>query len=168
MQKLLTIVLLLLTLTNLVKADEVGIRYNNTITTNGLFDLSPDYQGKLLEVKYDLTPWSLSNELSKNVYFEGAIGGYFNHDFLNSNISPVIEFSPGLQIQSGPVVAKISQGIALMPGIGIHTFEYTTHISLGLVDQASGLSLGIERTHYSPGITGGTMDFTGLVIGLRL
>ena len=139
---------------------EVGLRYNNTISTNGLFDWSPNAAGKLLELKYDLSPWGHATGVTKNFYTEVAVGNYYPTDFLNGAAQHVAEASPGVQVQAGPVLAKLSQGISTMPNA-----EFVTHLSLNVVDK-SGITMGLERTHFSSGSSSG-LDFTGLNIGFR-
>lgn len=162
---LLAIVLVSLFIAHGVHADtqviqEVGLRYNNTISTNGLFDWSPNTSGKILELKYDLSPWGHSCTVAKNFYTEVAVGNYYPTDFLSGAAQHVAEASPGVQVQAGPVLAKLSQGISTMPNA-----EFVTHLSLNLVDK-SGITMGLERTHFSSGSSSG-LDFTGLNIGFR-
>lgn len=146
---------------------EIGFRYNNAISTNGLFDLAPNSSGKLLELKYDLSPLGHSTTLAKHFYAEVAGGQYFPSDFLSGNQSFVGEVSPGLQVQAGAVVAKVSQGIAYMPNAGhLNPVEFATHLSLGITDNTTGLGIALERTHFSSGNASG-LDFTGLTIGIK-
>ena len=141
-------------------AGEVGVRYNNTMTS----DVLGFSGGKIVEAKYD-------HSLCKNIYIEGAVGPYFVSDF-DKFTSFVTEVSPGLQVQSGPVRARLSQGVAYMPGMTIPAIEFGTHLSLSLVDDSTDTYLGIERTHYSSGSssdpTNTGLDMTGLIMGFKL
>lgn len=144
---------------------EIGFRYNNIATSNGLFDWSPESSGKLIELKYSISPWGHSDSLAKHFYMEVAGGQYYANDFLDSHASTIIEASPGLQVQAGPVVVKVSQGVSNLP-IGNQSMQYVTHLGVNLLDSMSGMSIGLERTHFSSGNALG-LDFTGINVGIR-
>ncbi len=145
---------------------EVGVRYGNYFNTQNFFSLDLNTPGKMVEGTYQFSPWSDAANWLKSFYVEGAAGAHFDQDFLNSNVSFVGEISPGLQVHAGPVVAKISQGIALMPGAPSGAVQFPTHLSLGLQDVQSGVSVALERSHYSSGSANG-MDMTGITVGFK-
>lgn len=144
------------------KADDIGLRYNNYVDSSGLFNFQPAGQ-KLLEAKYD---W----DATKWFYVEGATGEYFANDF-NQATSLVAEISPGVKVQAGPVVFKVSQGMVCLPWVvGQSTIQFITHISLAIEQSDTGVSLGLERTHISNGDSSSTsgLNFTGIVLSKKL
>lgn len=148
--------IIFLFLLNLARADELGLRYNNL----GNFEFSG---GKIMQIKFD-------HNLNRNIYLEGALGPYYYSDF-DTLSGFTQELSPGLQISSGSIRAKLSQGLAYISGASIPTMEFVTHLSLLLVDNESGASLGLERTHYSNGQSNNSnlgLDMTGLVMDFKL
>lgn len=144
-------------------ADDLGLRYNNYVNPYaGLFDFVPQGQ-KLLEAKYDWEPYRF-------FYLESAAGEFFQQDF-NSGTSLVSEVSPGVRVQAGPVIVKLSQGLIYMPFVqGESSVQFITHFGLSLEDPVSKVSIGLERTHISNGnsSSNAAMDFTGLTIGARI
>lgn len=149
------------------EASEVGLRFNNSLTSHGLFDCDWTGEGKLISASYFFQP--LSGRFAENVFIAVGSGRYFTKDF-DSHSFFILEGAPGVQVQTGPVRLRFSQGVAFFNGSG-SPIQFATHFEIDLVDPKTGLSIGLERTHYSTGISGaesGGYNMTGLTAGLAL
>lgn len=150
--------MILLFLLSIANADELGFRYNNLGTNTLEFS-----GGKITEITYN-------HALHRNVFLEFAAGPYFYNDFDHAT-SFIGECSPGLQVRSGDVRVRLSQGVAYVPYSELPALEYATHISISLIDPKTNVSIGLERSHYSNGKSEASntgLDMTGLIIGVFL
>lgn len=145
---------MILALSPYAAADEIGFRYNNTVDSTGMFDTGFSNAGKLLQLKYD---W----DYDANFFIEGASGAYFSGD-LNSPAYWVSEASVGAKVSMGPVTIRISQGAGVFV-LAQSPTEFPTHLGVDFTDLRTGFSIGLERSHYSNGSSGG-YDMTGLVL----
>ena len=146
-------------------ADEIGVRYANTVPAGlDTFSGIGESGGKLVEGKYE-------KDLFPNFYAEGAVGEYYKSDF-DIPTSVIAESSVGFKVAAGNVTARVSQGLAYMPNVPKMTVcQYGTHISLSLKDTTTGAELGLERDHYSNGSSTGSnigMNMTGLSMMIPL
>lgn len=146
-------------------AGEIGFRYNGYVHTDGIFDLNPSGGGKILEATYTIEP--IGGTYAKNVFIQGALGRYFREDFDSKSLW-VIEASPGLQAQAGPIRVRLSQGVTIFNETGNY-IQFGTHFGIEFISE-SGISIGVERTHYSNGVSGsnaGGYNLTGFTMGVQ-
>jgi hypothetical protein len=179
MKHLKTLLLLLaLTIAQVTKADEVGFRFDSAIpVSNNSFLQFPagdptghdlNYEGKMIQVFYD-------KNFTKNFYLEAA-GGYRSPHDIDTFSSLAFELSPGLRVNWGPLVVKLSEGVSYMPQDsfdpvtwqGYNTFNLVTHLTLGLQDPKTGVGIYLDRSHFSNGKNENnpSLNYTGFQIGI--
>jgi hypothetical protein len=107
------LVIFCLILSTSLQADTLINRYANGVpkglpVTAGLFE----YEHKVLEV-------GIQHPVNQCLYVEGATGCYYDGDFgaVLSPTSSISEASFGLQVASGPISVKFSQGVSYLPQI---------------------------------------------------
>lgn len=141
----------------------LGIRFNSRVdsTNTGIIQFPPgDTSGMLNEL-------IVNKLLTDNFYLEGGLG-YRSYSDVFQYSSYVVEASPGVQVCWGALLLKFSEGVDIMPQNsfdGYKTFDFVTHLSLGLKDNRTGVSFSIERTHYSDGEVedNPSLNYTGFV-----
>lgn len=148
-------------------ADELGVRFNNTVSSNGIFDLSFTSAGKLFQVKYDWEPFK--DDKWQNFFFQGATGGYFSADF-DTPASWVTEACAGASVDIGVAQIRLLQGVSVFVPNITGVIQFPTHFQVNFIDRSNGLSIGLERSHYSSASSssGSGYDMTGFTLSLHL
>lgn len=154
------------------RADEIGLRLNSAITpdNSAIVQFPTSSQGKIVEVLYDWEPHS-------NLYLEGSLG-YRAPDDLFGFASTVMELSPGVRIEAGYLVLKLSEGVSYMPQNnfdpvtfnGYQKIDFVTHLTIGLKDPKTGMGLYFDRAHYSNGSDSNnpSLNYTGFMFQFKL
>jgi hypothetical protein len=152
--------------------DEIGLRFNSAfpVDNTSLWAFPPsgsasnDYiNGKMINLVYE-------HDITKNFFVEGALG-YRSYNDLYDYSSMDYEISPGLKVQAGPIILRISEGFASMPSnkynpitqSGYQTWDLVTHLGIGLKDPKTGIGIYLDHAHYSNGqqYNNPSLDYTG-------
>lgn len=156
-----TVALIALIWTMPAHADEVGLRLGTLVSpdSNEVVQFpSGDphgngYAGKMIEGVYDWEP-----DLAPYFYLEGALGYRTNND-LWDYASLSAELSPGIKVEAGPLVIRLSEGLSFQPQNqfdpntyeGFNKLDLVTHLQVGLKDPKTGVGIYFDRSHYSNG-----------------
>jgi hypothetical protein len=170
---------LVLTLFSLItataNADEIGLRLNSIVPSDdtSLVQFPPGgnanngyINGKMINGFYDWEPY-------RNFYLEGALGYRSPSDIFQYS-TMAYELSPGFRVTAGYFVLRLSEGISWMPGDsfnpntweGYNSWNFVTHLSLGLRDPKTGIGIYLDRSHYSNGNADNnpSLDYAGFML----
>jgi hypothetical protein len=173
--KLLLIALLALMTSFTAQADELGLRVNSLLpnSDSSIVAFPPSINGvdgKQIHLFYD-------HDLTRNFYIEGAIG-YMSPSDVFQYQSMSYELSPGVKVQDGPFVMKLSAGASYMPSnsfvptsyTGTNAFNFVIHLTFGLKDPKTGIFVGLDRVHYSNGedTNNPALNYSGFIISIPI
>jgi hypothetical protein len=149
-------------------ADDFGLRVNSLLPNyNSQIVAFPPSEagvdGKMIHLIYD-------HDLSRNFYIEGALG-YMSPSDIFQYQSMSYEISPGVKVQQGAFVMKLSAGASYMPSnslmvTGTNPLNFVIHLTFGLKDPKSGVFVGLDRCHYSNGEAANNpaLNYAGFVL----
>lgn len=153
MRRVFAVAMLLLSATNAFCSD-ISIRFGNGLSgqqARGLFDFNPSSDGKILQVAYSHHPWRERKGWLRNLYVEAAAGIHSEIDF-GKITSSVFEVAPGARVSFGSVRMWLSHGLGYFSHFrDIPSRQFATRLGVAFVDSVSGVSIGLERSHYSTG-----------------
>jgi hypothetical protein len=173
--KTLLIALLTLIVSFSAQADELGLRVNSLLpnSDSSIVAFPPSINGvdgKQIHLIYD-------HDLTSNFYIEGAVGFMSPSDIFQYQ-SMSYELSPGVKVQDGPFVMKLSAGASYMPNnvfvpasyTGTNAFNFVIHLTFGLKDPKTGIFVGLDRVHYSNGenTNNPALDYAGFILSFPI